>query len=229
MNLIMVDKIMTMGREKGYVRNDWTIREIEYLRKHYATTPTDVLAERLNRTAKAIINRANKNGITKGRNWQQWEVDVLYKYYKTHSCPQIAEMLGRSTKGVSNKVKRLGIKKPKKVKVQKQQKGKNAKPIGTISTRLDKRSGKTYQFIKTKDGKWIPLARYVWIRHNGNIPPKYYIRFIDGDTLNCKIDNLMMITYKEHAQMNRNPKKGHVTRKRNQYNSFFESVLMGVV
>ena len=221
---------MTMRKRKKYIRKEWTLKEVDYLRKNYTNTCTHILATQLNRTAKSIRDKANKCRLSKERIWKQSEIDILYKYYPTHSAPQIAEMLNRTERGVAGKAKRLGIKKRgKKQKVRKQQSGKNAKPVGTISKRLDKRSGKTYQYIKVEKHKWIPLARYVWIRHNGNIPPKHYIRFKDGDTLNCRIDNLVMLSYKEHAKLNVDHEKIATTKKRKKYNSFFESVLMGVV
>lgn len=210
-------------------RKEWTIKELQYLRVNYATTPTHIMAKEINRTPKAIKNKANKEGLTKGRNWSQSEIDVLHKYYKTHSVTQIAKILGRPYCGVRGKVARLKIRKPQKKKVQKQQKGKNAKPIGTIVSRPDKRVGRTYKFIKIENHKWIPLARYVWAKHNGNIPPKHCIKFKDDNPENCKIDNLMMISFSDHSRMNANPKKTSETRKRKKYGSFFESVLMGMV
>ena len=162
-------------------RREWTTKELQYLRVNYATTPTHIIATEMNRTPKAIKDKANKEGLTKGRNWSQSEIDVLHKYYKTHSVTQIAKILGRPYCGVRGKVARLKIRKPQKKKVQKQQKGKNAKPIGTIVSRPDKRVGRTYKFIKIENHKWIPLARYVWAKHNGNILPKHCIKFKDDN------------------------------------------------
>ena len=222
---------MTMEKKEVFKRRDWTLKELQYLRVNYATTETRIIAAELNRTLKAIKDKANKEGLTKGRNWSQSEIDVLHKYYKTHSVTQIAKMLGRSYCGVRGKITRLKIRKPKreKKKVQKKPNGRTPKPIGTICSRLDKRVGRMYKFIKVENHKWIPLARYVWIRHNGNIPPRHCIRFKDNNPENCNIDNLMMISFSENSQMNANPQKSNETKQRKQYKSFFESVLMGVV
>ena len=211
-------------------RKEWTIKELQYLRANYATTATHIIAKEMNRTPKAIKDKANKEGLTKGRNWSQSEIDALYKYYKTHSVTQIAKILGRSYCGVRGKVTRLKIRKPKpQKKIEKKRTGRNPKPIGTIVSRLDNRVGRTYKFIKAENHKWIPLARYVWAKHNGNIPPRHCIRFKDGNPENCNIDNLMMISFSENSQMNANPQKSNETKQRKKYGSFFESVLMGMV
>jgi hypothetical protein len=60
-----------------------------------------------------------------------------------------------------------------------------------VETRKD---GRPYQFIRIAKAKWVPLARYVWEMHNGPIPEGHNIQFKDGDTLNCEIGNLYMIS-----------------------------------
>ena len=44
----------------------------------------------------------------------------------------------------------------------------------------------------------------VWEQHNGAIPAKHVIRFIDGDPLNCDIDNLSCVTKFVNMRMNQN-------------------------
>lgn len=59
-----------------------------------------------------------------------------------------------------------------------------------------------YLFIRVSVGKWEMLHRYVWAQHHGPIPKGMNVVFKDGDTLNCDISNLEMITNKELMQRN---------------------------
>ena len=43
----------------------------------------------------------------------------------------------------------------------------------------------------------------IWEQHNGPIPKGYLVTFIDGDKLNCDIDNLELISLAENLQRNR--------------------------
>ncbi|WP_395347395.1 HNH endonuclease signature motif containing protein [Providencia sp. 2024EL-00732] len=61
-------------------------------------------------------------------------------------------------------------------------------------------------YIKVKiaePNKWELKHRLVWEEHNGPVPQDHVIKFIDDDKQNCDIDNLMIITMKEHAIINR--------------------------
>ena len=72
---------------------------------------------------------------------------------------------------------------------------------GIIVIRKDKR-GVPYNFIKLDHSKWIVLHVHLWNTAFGKIPKGYIIRFKDGDTLNCILDNLEMITRKENMDRN---------------------------
>ncbi|MFP4863549.1 HNH endonuclease signature motif containing protein [Providencia rettgeri] len=61
-------------------------------------------------------------------------------------------------------------------------------------------------YIKVKiaePNKWELKHRLIWEKHNGPIPKDHVIKFIDDDKQNCDIENLMIITMKEHAIINR--------------------------
>lgn len=72
----------------------------------------------------------------------------------------------------------------------------NYKPIGCITYR--KNPG--YMFIKVAEkSPWKLLQRQVWEENNGPIPKGSRIWFLDGDTKNCDIDNLVLVTETEAA------------------------------
>jgi len=77
----------------------------------------------------------------------------------------------------------------------------NTKPNGTINIRADK-SGRLYQYIKIKDSQWELLQRHVWTQANGEIPAGSVVIFLDGNYLNCELNNLQVISRKENMARN---------------------------
>lgn len=79
---------------------------------------------------------------------------------------------------------------------------KNHKPVGYISIRHDK-CRKDYQYIKVAEpNKWKMLHVKVWEDHNGAVPDGYMVTFVDGDTMNCDIDNLILISRQQNLVRN---------------------------
>ena len=79
----------------------------------------------------------------------------------------------------------------------------NWKPDVTIVERKDAdQSGRVYLYYKVRDSKWILYHNKVWIDQNGPIPKGNIIRFIDGNTRNCDISNLEMVTMKDNMARN---------------------------
>ena len=83
----------------------------------------------------------------------------------------------------------------------------NTKYDGCITVRHHKRTNEKYKYIRIAKGKWVLLHRYIWEQHKGKIPQGYVIRFKDGDTLNCAIDNLECISRKENLVRNQDMEK----------------------
>lgn len=78
----------------------------------------------------------------------------------------------------------------------------NTQEVGTVMIIKD-HHGRSYYKIKTAMPKtWKFLHVKVWEDHNGPVPKGSMIRFFDGDSLNCDISNLYMITMRENAIMN---------------------------
>ena len=77
----------------------------------------------------------------------------------------------------------------------------NTKPNGTINIRADK-SGRLYQYIKIKDCQWELLQRHVWTQANGEIPAGSVVIFLDGNYLNCELNNLQVISRRENMARN---------------------------
>ena len=77
-------------------------------------------------------------------------------------------------------------------------------PLGTITLR--KYKNYLYEWIKTEKG-WVRLAKYYWEQLYGPIPEGYMIRHINGNTLDCTIENLELVTRCENMKKNSNPEK----------------------
>lgn len=70
-----------------------------------------------------------------------------------------------------------------------------------ISIREDNR-GVKYKFIRIGLSKWIPLHRHNWIIANGEIKRDLKLIFKDGDTMNCDLENLELLTAAELMKRN---------------------------
>lgn len=78
----------------------------------------------------------------------------------------------------------------------------NLKEDGSVVSRADNISGKTYKYIKTKDNVWELYHRVIWERSNGKIPERHVITFKDGNTENVSIDNLELMSMTENMYRN---------------------------
>jgi hypothetical protein len=76
----------------------------------------------------------------------------------------------------------------------------NTKHDGAIRIQMDK-CGISYKHIRVSLGKWVPLHRYVWTQVYGD-PGTNVIRFKDGNTMNCDIDNLKMVNRADNMRLN---------------------------
>ena len=77
----------------------------------------------------------------------------------------------------------------------------NWKEPGTIEIRKDT-NDYYYQYIKISDSNWKFLHRHIWEQTNGEIMKGNVIVFRDKNTMNCKIENLEMITRGENLKRN---------------------------
>ena len=159
-------------------------------------------------------------------------LEMIKKHARKKSDKEIAQMIGCERGTVSRRRREMGIKahndgrfskgnpppnkgkkqseymsadaieRTKATRFKKGQLPHNTKHNGTISKRKDSK-GYYYYFIRLGKRNWQPLHRYVWERKKGKIPDGHNVQFKDGDTLNCSIDNLYLVTRQEQAQHNK--------------------------
>jgi hypothetical protein len=82
---------------------------------------------------------------------------------------------------------------------------------GAITIRTDSKTQRQYKYIRTAKAKWELLSRVTWVKHHGAIPKNMIVTFKDGDTLNCDISNLTLITMRENALRNVNRAKAKLS------------------
>lgn len=73
---------------------------------------------------------------------------------------------------------------------------------GAISRRYHSKDKKTYLHIRLELGKWELLQRKVWMDAHGPIPEDHIVYFKDGDTTNCNIENLYLMSKKDNMLKN---------------------------
>ena len=197
----------TQGIKKGVKLHRWTEREIEYLKKHYPSSSAKEVGKALDRTARAVSVKAAKLGIRSER--------------------RLESNSGSFKKGHTpwNKGRRV-IVKNQHTWFKKGQKVWSEKPVGTIWVRKEKEV--LYKFIKTEAGI-KRYSRVIWEQHHGKIPKGNIIRYKDGNTLNCDIDNLLCVSRKEHARMNARPKKTAKTKAIKAAGGYINALLMGKI
>jgi len=79
---------------------------------------------------------------------------------------------------------------------------KNSKYDGYISIRIDHKN-RPYAHIRTSLGKFELLHRHLWRKVNGDIPPGFILIFKNGDCSDIRIENMELVTRKEHLFRNR--------------------------
>lgn len=155
----------------------WTIKEITLLKKMAEMISTKEAAEQLGVPHFAVKNACHK-----------YRISFVRKHF--------------FKKG--HRTWNKGIKKPYKGGEQTQfKKGQlphNTRFDGAIRIQPDK-SGRSYKHIRISLSKWMPLHRYIWTQVYGD-PGSNVIRFKDGNSLNCDIENLSLISRGDNAKLN---------------------------
>ena len=173
----------------------------EIIRQRFPHERTQGIADDLGLTYSQVANRAYSMGIKKTLEFKKSESSGR------HNLLEGGKKF-RFTPGHTpfNKGKEMPAETYDKVKATMFKKGNrpyNWKPDGTIVARKDAdQSGRVYMYYKVADSKWILYHNKVWIDHNGPIPNKSIVRFIDGNTKNCDISNLEMVSMKENMLRN---------------------------
>lgn len=163
------------------------------------------------------------------RRWTAEMDNFLRANYVKFTMPQLAAILGCTPKAVKSRTGKLKITLPEEVRKQrtgykkgntpvnkgakgihlspctefkKGHKPANTKYNGCITIRRNKKQGINYTYIRIAESKWRQLHQVIWEKANGKIPKGMILVFKDGDTSNCSLQNLLLVTRKEHLERN---------------------------
>lgn len=170
----------------------WTPQEIEYLQHHFPNQLTADIARHLGCTYAQVSRKAATMGLYKTKELRRRlahnikESGKQYRFKKGNTAWN--KGLSVDIGGKATRFKKGNI-------------PHNTKADGHISIRVDK-EGRSYKFIRIAKAKWVPLHRQLWREHYGDIPPGHIVSFVDGNTLNCHIDNLILITKQKNMKLN---------------------------
>lgn len=181
------------------MKHRFTVEEKERIEREYSHTPTSELALALGCPIHCIYSYAYSKNLKKTK-----------EYLSSPACGRLIKgHKGNSTtfrKGhtPANKGKKMDESLKEKVAHTWFKSGNlptNTKYDGHISARKDK-TGRVYLHVRIAIGRYVLLHRHIWEQAHGEIPPKHVVTFKDGDTMNCSIDNLELITMKENRRRN---------------------------
>jgi hypothetical protein len=171
----------------------------EIIRKRFPNERTQDLANELGLTYSQVANRAFTMGLKKSQEFKQSDLSGRANLIKGGKTFQFKP--GHTPANKGTKMSPELYEKVKESMFKKGNRPDNWKPDGSIVERNDK-TGRIYLYYKIKDSYWIPYHHKVWRDANGPIPPKHVVSFKDGNSRNCDISNLELMTMCENAKRN---------------------------
>lgn len=174
----------------------WSQTELDLLAKIYPSNSNAYVSEMLHRSPSAVMQAAWKIGVHKNAEFAaaQKQKGMFRKGHVPHNKRK--EWKYYMSEEGQNRARKAQYKKgvcrddnPRK------------RSAGYECLRSEK--GRQYWWIKPDDGrKMMPKHRYVWEKANGPIPEGHCVQFKDGDTLNCRLENLYLISRGKQLRKN---------------------------
>lgn len=175
----------------------FTRKEDNFLRKNYLIIPAKRMSVMLGRSESSARQRMQLLGLIV-------PAEITEKFKKGSQFKKGHSSFNKGKKQIEY-MSREAIEKTKATRFKKGNQPHNTKEKdGAISIRYDhkNRNGKPYKYIRISKGIWYPLHQYKWELKNGKQPIGTVLRFKDGNTLNCTLKNLELISRKENMQRN---------------------------
>ena len=137
--------------------------------------------------------------------WTKEEVAKLRELYRdqAHTLTECAELMGRTPAACKDKLTRLhinhGDKRPHSAtQYKKGHLPSNHKPVGSEYLKKD-----GYIWVKVAEPRfWKTKHRLVYEQHYGKLKTSEAVIFLNGDTTDCRIENLMKVTRSELVRIN---------------------------
>lgn len=163
----------------------FTPEEDQFLRENYLTIPASELSRLLGRAKSVAAQRMKRLGIAVPK-----EVTSRFSLASRIKPGNVSHNKGKRQVDYMTPE---AIARTRATRFNKGHLPHNTLADLEITLRTDKR-GVQYKHIRVALGKWEPLHRYNWMQAHGPIPPKMNLVFKDGNTMNCDLDNLELIS-----------------------------------
>lgn len=179
--------------KKGTKIRKWTQQELDMLKAIYPDHSNKYCSEYLHRSVYSIFQKAHKLGLRKTPEFarQQRECGQYKKghvpfnkgmrheeYMSEEGILRCRESFFKDGNIIPNAI--------------------NYRPDGFECIRNE--HGKRYIWIKPAGRHMIPKHRWLWEQAHGPIPEGYFVMFKDGDSMNCVLENLLLVNRPEHMR-----------------------------
>lgn len=194
-----------MGSHKGVIIKQFTNEEDNFLRENYLQMIPRVIGEQLGRSKNSVSQRIKLLGLVV-------PPEVVAQRKKLGQFKPGQKSWNTGMKG-------LKIPGSEKSWFKKGHLPHQTKYDGCITIREDhtQRRGKLaqYKWIRISKAVWKPLHQFIWEKEHGEIPKGYTFRFKNGNTLDCRLENLLLIPRAKQVRMNSNHVKTGIAMKKN--------------
>lgn len=94
------------------LKNKWTEKEINYLKKYYCLKGKNNIAQELNRSEKSVRRKAENLDLVIGTKevWEDGEIKFIKENYQDNGSSYCAKQLNRSEEAIRKKAQQLNIK-----------------------------------------------------------------------------------------------------------------------
>lgn len=168
----------------------------KFLQENYLTMPVRIIEKNIGRSRTFILTRMRQLGLVIPK-------EIIEQRIRECRIQPGAVPVNKGKKQ-SEFMSPEGIKRTLATRFKKGQRIHNEGKNGDIRVRHNhkNRGDKPYKWIRIRKGKWEMLHVNLWKENHGRIPNGMIVVFKDGDTMNCKLENLELITREENMKRN---------------------------
>jgi hypothetical protein len=184
-------------------KRKYTPEELAYIQKMYTNTFTANIAKVLNRKTSLVAQKAAQMGLKKSAKflaencrWKPGSTIGANSRFQPGITP--ANKGKKQTEFMSQE----GIERSKSTRFRAGQLPPNTKEDNAISIRSKASTKEKYKFIRISAQNWKLFHRHLWEEANGQIPANHLVVFKNGDTMDCRLENLEVISKAENATRN---------------------------
>ena len=170
-------------------KNVWKDTEIDFLKTNIKKHSIKAIAKLMKKSSVSVSKKLHELGYSEFLKQREKE-----SFFKKGSIPF------SKGKKQTDYASPEAIERMKKGQFKNGHKPHNTNEIGYETFRSDK-SGRNYIFIKTETGMRLKQV-HIWEQANGKVPKGHKVVFKDGNTMNCNIDNLELLSNAQLLERN---------------------------